>query len=322
MPDEPPAGWASIIKLCIIKAKRQGKPTAMLKTNNENDTLEELYEESLGVRKKNEPKEPPFTLTKNTAAIDPHSNQILLHSKFITHNPKAGLNPLVDAAAYLFSSIGKLTFLKSYRSLHKLQKELITEINTFQETAKAQGYSSEYILVSRYAVCATVDDIITHTSWGGEGQWDNYSILTVFNQEATQPDRFFLILERIVKDPGLYIDVMEFMYICLSLGYKGNYRSSIYGNYQLEKITHSLYRHIRSYHGDYTKVLSPYPVKQPSITAKKKPRNISYTFAFLTTASIIMSLFIGLGYILDTTSNQTYQELLHIGKSIFYESNV
>lgn len=289
----------------------------MLTTNN---ILEEQHADDLGHHQTSESEDPPFTLTKNTA-LNSRSSQTLLHSKFITHNPKAGLNPLVDAAAYLFSSIGKLTFLKSYRSLHKLQKELITEINTFEETAKAQGYSSEYILVSRFAVCATVDDIITNTTWGGEGQWDNYSVLTVFNQETPQTDRFFLILERIIKDPGLYIDVMEFMYICLSLGYKGNYRTSNYGNYQLEEITHSLYRHIRSYHGDFTKVLSPFPTKITPIP-KAKASKISYTFTFLTTTSIIMLLFIGFGYMLDTMSNQAYQELMHIGKSTLYETTL
>lgn len=276
---------------------------------------------NLGYSREAESQIPLFTLTKNTAAIDTHNNQTLLHSKFITHNPKAGINPLVDAAAYLFSSIGKLTFLKSHRNLHKLQKDLINEINTFQDSAKAQGYTSEYILVCRYSICATIDDIITNTTWGGDGQWDHYSVLTVFNQEPPQTDRFFLILERIIKDPALYIDVMEFMYICLSLGYKGNYRSSTYGNYQLEKMTHSLYRHIRSYHGDFTKILSPFPLKPVTIDKKNTPK-ISYAFTFLTTTSIIMLLFISLGYMLDRFSNQAYQELMSIGKSIVYESTL
>lgn len=291
----------------------------MLTTKNA-DTREEQHADDLGYHHKTESQIPLFTLTKNTA-LETQNNQTLLHSKFITHNPKAGVNPLVDAAAYLFSSIGKLTFLNSHRNLHKLQKDLISEINTFQETAKVQGYTSEYILVCRYAVCATVDDIIANTSWGNEGQWDGYSVLNIFNQETLQPDRFFLILERIIKDPALYIDVMEFMYICLSLGYKGNYRESSQGNQQLEKITHSLYRHIRSYHGDFPKALSPFPVKAPG-AAKKNPPNISYTFTFLTTASIIMLLFIGFGYMLDTFSNHVYQELMRIGNSITYETTV
>src|SRR5579872_4701201 len=145
------------------------------------------------------------------------SNHLPTRGKFITHHPKAGVNPLVDAAAYLFSIMGRLKQIKSYRHLNKLHKELVAEINTFQDTTKSHGYSSEYILVSRYALCATLDDIITNTTWGSQGQWDNYSLLTVFNQESAQQERFFIILERLIKDPSLYIELMEFMYLCLSL---------------------------------------------------------------------------------------------------------
>lgn len=294
--------WAIV----IIPQNDWGK--AMVTTNNEKSTQEEDLHDL----------PPPLTLTKNTAT-DKSNKQILLHNKFITHHPKSGINPLVDAAAYLFSTIGKLKQLTSHRNLTKLQKDLIAEINTFQETAKAHGYSSEYILVSRYALCATIDDIISSTPWGNQGQWDHFSVLSTFNQEAPQNDRFFLILERIIKDPTLYIDVMELMYICLSLGYKGTYRSTEFSNNQLEKMTHSLYKHIRAHHGDYSKTLSPFSVRIPK-TTKKTPKT-SFMLTFLITTSIIMSIFIGLSYLQDTISNQAYKELMHIGKSILYETN-
>ena len=249
--------------------------------------------------------------------------QLLTRGKFISHHPKAGINPLVDAAAYLFSIIGRLKHIKTYRHLNKLHKELVSEINTFQDTAKARSYSSEYILVSRYALCATLDDVIANTSWGAQGQWDNYSLLNTFNQESAQQERFFIILERLVKDPNLYIDLMEFMYMCLSLGFKGSYRSSEFNNNQLEQICNALYKRIRAHHGDLSKALSPFPIRptQPftgKTAVSKKP---AIGFAMLTTAIIILALFVGLGYLLDTISNQAYQELLHIGKSILYETH-
>lgn len=248
------------------------------------------------------------------------ANHLLARSKFTSHHPKAGINPLVDAGAYLFSIVGKLKQIKSYRHLNKLHKELVAEINGFQDTAKSHGYSSEYILVSRYALCATLDDVITNTPWGAQGQWDNYSLLTAFNQESAQQERFFIILERLIKDPGLYIDLMEFMYICLSLGFKGSYRSTEYSNNQLEQICNALYKRIRAHHGDFNKTLSPFQIKPNTAATKSQPqKKPAVGFALLTTASIILALFIGLGYLLDTISNQAYQELMHIGKSILYE---
>ena len=243
----------------------------------------------------------------------------LLTSKFITHHPKSGFNPLVDAAAYLFSIIGKLKQLKSYRHLNQLHKELIHEINQFQEMVKAQNYSSEYILVSRYALCATLDDIIANTVWGGQGQWDNYNVLAVFNQDTLNQDRFFVILERIIKDPVQYIDVMELMYICLSLGFKGHYRTTDFGHAHLEQITHALYKRIQIYRGDYHKTLAPYPLK---LTPQNKSARYETPvwLIFLIAAIAILIIFLGLGYLLDTISNQAFQELMHIGNSLLYET--
>lgn len=249
-----------------------------------------------------------------------HSEQTLLTNKFITHQPGSGLNPLVDSAAYLFSIIGKLKQLKAYRHLNKLQKELIQEIDTFQTTMRLHGYSTEYILVSRYALCATLDDVISNTPWGSQGQWDNHSIQAVFNQDNTMThDRFFVILERIIKDPTQYIELMELMYLCLSLGFKGNYRTTEYGSSQLEQITNALYKRIRSYRGDFNKVLAPFPIKINQPSAKPNEARSISLIATATFIAIIV-IFIGLGYMLDTISNQAYQELIQIGNSILYET--
>ncbi|HSW69129.1 MAG TPA: type IVB secretion system protein IcmH/DotU [Gammaproteobacteria bacterium] len=267
--------------------------------------------------------ESPEDITLVSSNSSESANQLVTRGKFISHHPKAGVNPLVDSASYLFSIIGRLKQVRSYRHLNKLHKELITEINAFQEIAKSHGYSSEYILVSRYALCATLDDIITHTAWGAEGQWDNYSMLAAFNQDSAQQERFFIILERLVKDPSLYIELMEFMYLCLCLGFKGSYRQTESSNTELEQICNALYKRIRAYHGDFSKTLSPFPVK-PAASGKSKTqrqKKPAIGFAMITTACIILVVFIGLGFLLDTISNQAYQELLHIGKSLLYETH-
>jgi type VI secretion system protein ImpK len=248
------------------------------------------------------------------------SSQLLLSGKFVTHTAKSGLNPLVDTAAYLFSIMGKLKQMKSYRHLTKLRKELIREINNFQDVAKSHGYSSEYILVSRYALCATLDDIITNTPWGAQGQWDSHTLLAAFNQESINQERFFVILERLVKDPNLYIDVMEFMYICLSMGFKGHHRASEFNNSQLEQITNSLYKRIRAYRGDFSKTLSPYQIKPTASVAKHGIRNMPLWLSVLLVASVSLVIFAGIRYLLNVTSTEAYQDLTSMGKMTSYET--
>lgn len=241
--------------------------------------------------------------------------------RMIMHHPKAGLNPISDAAANLFSISSRLKQLKNYRHLSKLHQELMHEMQAFQNAAKAQGYSSEHILVSRYALCATLDDLIKNTRFGSQGQWDPYSLLTAFHPDTVNPDRFFVILERLIKEPALYIDILELMYICLSLGFEGPYRSADpYNTLQFEKIIQGLYQQIRAYRGDFPKNLSPYLFK-PSHLSRKTNRSSSLGWTLLFTSCFALLVMSGLGYSLGTMITQINQDLKQIGKSSFYEAH-
>ncbi len=235
-------------------------------------------------------------------------------NRIVTHSANAGLNPLADAAASLFSILGKLKQLPVYRQLSKLQKELIQEVNSFHETISQLNYNAEYIAVCRYIICATIDDIIANTPWGGQNQWDHYSLLTAFNQDTQHQDKFFIILERAIKEQTLYIDLMELMYISLSFGYKGQYRSTEYSQYQLEQITHQLYKHIQVYRGNFSRTLSPTPIKNSVIKNQKlaKKNKFSPLLAILITAYIILIIFVSLDFLTDVISNEAYQPIAEV----------
>lgn len=273
------------------------------------------------------PAEEANTSSNNTIALSQFKTQNNSAAKhlakhFIIHSPKAGLNPLVDAASYLFTLIGELKQqTNDYRQLSQLQKELIQEIKHFQDAINHHGYNAEYILISRYILCATLDDIIANTSWGGQGQWDSYSLLLAFNQDAQHQDKFFTILERALKEPPLYIDLMELIYICLSMGYKGQYRSTEHSQYQLEQITNNLYKHIRSHRGSFSKTLSPVPLKTPKLTLKASLQSsTSILFIFMITACVVMTIFIGLDYLMDVISNEAYKNISQIKTAVSKET--
>lgn len=266
---------------------------------------------------------PPHLITpthqENTLTFSNKSSSATqLSRRAIVHNSKAGLNPLVDAASYLFTVIGNLKRTSAYRQLNQLQKELIHEINHFHEVIKHHGYHAEYMMICRYVLCATLDDVIANTPWGGQGQWDSYSMLLAFNQDTHHQSKFFTILDRALKEPARYIDLMEFVYICLSMGYKGQYRATEHSQYQLEQITNNLYKHIRSYRGNFSKSLSPVPFKTPKSTAKAalQKSGASLLFIFFVTACTIMTIFIGLDYLMDVISNEAYKNITQIKTTV------
>ena len=251
--------------------------------------------------------EDDVAVEQSLATAIKHSNpttQLLLASNLLTHTPDSGLNPLVDAAAYLFSIMGKLKCLKSYRNLKKLHDELVYEIEIFRENAKAHyqnnEHIAEYIPITCFALCATLDDIILSTPWGNQGQWEPYRLLETFYKDAISSEGFFIILERLIRDPNVYIDIMEFLYLCLSLGFKGQYKFSAFDYEQLEHITNALYKRVRVYRGDFNKTLSPFFIK-PKVTASVRSvtKSMPDWLVILLFGGCIVMLFLGARYLLD-----------------------
>lgn len=253
------------------------------------------------------------TPSLNTAS--PHA------SSHISHHPKAGLNPLADAASTLFTAIGKLKQTKAGCQWTLLQKELIQTVITFQETITKLGYQPEYVIVCRYIMCATIDDIINNTSWGKEGLWEPYALIPALNQDAAREDKFFSILERAIEEPAHYIDLMELMYLCLSLGYKGQYRSTDQNQYELEQITHALYKHIRAYRGGFSKQLSPVPLKTAhNPNSPRADTSLPTWMILLISACFVMVLFIALGYLMETLSNEAFKNIAALQPMLSHET--
>jgi type VI secretion system protein ImpK len=255
--------------------------------------------------------------TLANALTHPHpTTQLLLTSKIRMHRPEAGLNSLVDAAASVFSSMGRLKHVKSCRDLAELQQELVQEIEQYRETVQVYNqddqYLAEYIPITCYALCATLDDVIAATPWGGQGKWNEYSLVVAFNQEPLSQKNFFIILERLVRDPAIYIDVMEFMYICLSLGFKCHFNTSAaeFDYEQLEQITNSLYKRIRAYRGNFSKVLSPFPVRTapPVSSLTWFDRMPGWMLALIGCGALIMFMAVG-KWLLHRTYEQSAQQL-------------
>jgi type VI secretion system protein ImpK len=253
------------------------------------------------------------------------TTQLLLSSKLLTHTANAGLNPLVDAAAYLFSVMGKLKHIKSYRNIKKLQSELIHEIEIFQQNATLNcshsEYANEYISVARYAICVTLDDIIADTPWGSHGAWEKYNLLAAFNQASISRDSFFIILERLVRDPDIYIEVMEFMYICLSLGFKAHHNRTTFSQEQLEQIINALYKRIRAYRGNFSKILSPYQIKPRAHKNHANGKKIPVWVIVLLSVNFLAALFAGAKFFIDRSSNQLYNNLTQTEKSAPYDTH-
>ncbi len=117
-----------------------------------------------------------------------------------------------------------------------------------------------------------LDYLISDTPWGGQGKWNDYSLVKAIFDEAASQESFFIILERVIIEPDSYMDVVEFMYICLSFGMRcrNDAGSNEFTRDQHEQISNFLYKYIQAYRGNVSKVLSPFPIRAKQLPPEPK----------------------------------------------------
>lgn len=168
-----------------------------------------------------------------------------------------GLNPLVSAASTLTAVFEKTHKSMSHPNVGGLHQRLVNEIKAFESKAKEQGIKPETVLSARYILCTVLDEAVLNTPWGAESAWTQRTLLSMFHNETSGGEKFFIILDRMRDMPADNLPILEMIYIFLSLGYEGKYRVIHRGKESVEQIRDELFRIIRNHRGEYERSLSP-----------------------------------------------------------------
>lgn len=183
--------------------------------------------------------------TQHTASASPYIQS--------THS----LNILVDSASVLISVFETTRKSLGHPNIEGLFQRLITEIKMFENRVSERGCKPEIVLAARYLLCAVLDEAVLNTPWGAESNWSQRTLLSTFHNETAGGEKFFLILDRLRTSPMESLDILELAYICLSLGFEGQYKLSHHGRDTLEQIRADLFGIIRLYRGEHERSLSP-----------------------------------------------------------------
>jgi type VI secretion system protein ImpK len=160
-----------------------------------------------------------------------------------------GLNPLVKAASPILILAGRLRGSLQGSDAGNLRRQALEEVRQFEERARAGGVANEVVLAARYALCAVLDEAVLSTPWGAQSEWAQQTLLVTLHREAWGGEKFFEMLERIATDPTRHIDLMEMLYLCLSMGFAGKFQVLERGHARLAEVQHDLYGKIRNFRG-------------------------------------------------------------------------
>lgn len=219
-------------------------------------------------------------------------------------------NLLIDAASRIFATITQLKNSPHYHNIDQLRDYLLKEILLFKQNAQKFDYNDDLILIGQYAICATLDETICKTPWGSKANWEKFNLLQALQENLQADEHFFVILERISQKPHLFIDTIELMYICLSLGFEGKFKYHPLEKQRLQQISDYTYEVIRQYRGEFDKKLTPSIADiTPTQSQYKKHRKIPIVSILILSGCIFVGLFFSFNYLLKISAQQANQQL-------------
>ncbi|KAE9629211.1 type VI secretion system protein TssL, long form [Parasedimentitalea maritima] len=212
-----------------------------------------------------------------------------------------GMNQLTACASTLFALISRIRNRAQHMDPDKLRQSVVAEVRGFENRALQAGITAQTVKIARYAMCATLDDVVLNTPWGGQSSWGLQSMVGTFHRETVGGDRFYDLLARLEKEPGSNIDMLEFLYMCMSLGFEGRLRVEQGGPEKHMQIRGALARIIRAQRGPVERDLAPHweGLKRP-FKALSAWRLV--WIALTVTVMLLGMQFVGLSWAL---SNQT-----------------
>ena len=188
--------------------------------------------------------------------IQPQAAAQQISPDVIVQHIGPNINDLISCATTLLGVYSHLKNTMSHSDENGLYSRLINEVKLFERHSKELMIKPEIVLASRYILCSMLDEAIMNTPWGSTGQWSQHTLLSTFHNETAGGEKFFLLLDRMRQTPAENIEILELMYLCLSIGFEGKYRVIHNGKEQIELIRDDLFSLIRNFRGEFERDLS------------------------------------------------------------------
>ncbi|OQW67445.1 MAG: type IV secretion protein DotU [Proteobacteria bacterium ST_bin11] len=220
---------------------------------------------------------------------------------------------LLTLSAGILSLAARLRTTVSYSGVDELKQKLAKEVREFENCGLNAGFQQETMRMASYGLCTFLDEIIQNTPWGSQSNWGHQSLLILFHKEAWGGERFFQILDHVVKQPAQNLALIELCYVLLSFGFEGKYRVMANGANELEKQRLELYQLTQRVRGDFPAELSPRWHGQKSANTSLISQVPLWIFASVA-GGLLLLCYLGFAFFINSASDPVYRELLKLAK--------
>lgn len=218
-----------------------------------------------------------------------------------------GTTPLATAAAPLIQLLGRLRNTATAPDPGDMRERTRRELRAFEKRAKEAGIPIDQTRLASYALCAALDDVVLNTPWGSHGRWRDEPLAVALHKDDQAGAGFFDQLRTLRTTLPTGKDVVEIMFICLSLGMMGPYRASPEGAQQLERVRHQVFGMIKP----AAAAPGPLSIDTAPVAVPRPPRGgVPVWVVASAVLGLLAALYVYLLTSLNSTSDAFYQEAL------------
>lgn len=167
-----------------------------------------------------------------------------------------GRSSLIDASATLLSLVSQLRGLEGQIDVSTLHRQIVQQVRLYSQKLEKMGIAKKTALQARYVMCALIDETVLNSVWGEYSIWSQKSLLSVFHKETYGGEKFYIIVDKAIDAPRKDYELLELLYLCLSLGFMGKMRIDPQGAVKCERVRTDIYTVLHNAKDDYAKELS------------------------------------------------------------------
>lgn len=216
-----------------------------------------------------------------------------------------GLNALVEAANPILAAVPQIRHALRHPDPAALHARLKEQVDGFERSAQAAGIADENVQTARFALCALLDDSAGATPWGR--QWASLGLFS----DAKAGDKFFALLDEMLSAPEGHVELLEFFYVCLALGFEGRYRAGEGGRQALTQTRTRLYEFIEQRQGKKSTELSA-RWRGAEVRARAVPGALAVWGVASACTLVLAGLYFGYSVLLGARSDPVARELARL----------
>lgn len=215
---------------------------------------------------------------------------------------------LVDLMYDGFYMIVLLNKRNAPKDINAFSQSILLFLEQFEKAARRQNFSAQDIYDAKYALCATIDEVVLSSQMQIRDDWERRPLQLKLFGDQLAGEHFFDHLQTARDGGAERIQALEVFYMCLLLGFKGRYL--LEGPEKLKYLTRQLGEQIAHIKGKAAS-FAPHWAAPDSITHTIR-RDVPVWIIFSVAALLALIAYIGLDWHAAKDVEDTLSPFRHI----------